>query len=83
MELLERGPELTLHVVAHRVQLLGTVEGEDREMVLVLDPHCSVGHRRNLRQLAPAMVRSNVADTVVPSAAFREPVKTPPPVAVA
>ena len=70
-------------MVAHGVQLVGTVEGEDREVVLVLDPHGSVGHRRNLRQLDPARVTSNVADTVVPSAAFREPVNTPLPVAVA
>ena len=63
VELLERGPELTLHVVAHRVELLGPVEREDREVIVVLEPHRSVGHRRNLRQLAPAMVRSNVAAT--------------------
>ena len=81
VELLERGPELTLHVVAHGVELLGTVEGEDREVVLVLQAHRSVGHRRNLRQVAPAMVRANVDATVVPSAACREPVKIPVPVA--
>ena len=81
VELLERSPELTLHVVAHGVELIGTVEGEDREVVLVLQAHRSVGHRWNLRQLAPAMVSSNFDATVVPSAACREPVKMPVPVA--
>ena len=70
LELLERGPELTLHVVAHRVELLGTVEGEDREMVSYSIRTAPSGIAGIYVSSLPAMVRSNVADTVVPSAAF-------------
>ena len=55
VELLERRPELPLHVVAHGVELVRPVEREHREMAVVLDVYLTVGHRWNLGQPSRAI----------------------------
>ena len=57
VELFERCPELALHVVAHRVELLRPVEREHREMTVVVDAYLTVGHHWNLGRSAPAIDR--------------------------